>query len=644
MYKKRLVGLVGLVLVACILLQTGVIRVSVADANDDRQKIIVSLGDSYASGEGIPPFYGWDKVQDWSFSKPTDWLAHRSKNSWPGMLTLPGVGKMSENLDHWYFAAASGATTEHLLGKQEKHVNNSSLDYLINLNPVVKLGGYYRYELDPQLDVFKILKARGQKADYVTVSIGGNDMQFANVMMQAALMGGYSGFFFLQKKIDSIWKTYETETKYRITKAYRDIREHAGDQAVIIAVGYPGLLNVKGDKTFFNETEAQYIDFQVQKFNDELQKIVQSLQIEDKKIRYVSVMSDFFGHEAYTNDPYLNGIIMPARSDDLDNQSISSSYSLQPNKKGAEIYADCVQDIIDQTEGDWSNAYRRFVYREKYLKNPDDKYGSDANCVNFGLHDFDGNGIPELVIGNGVDAHMSAGCHVYTYRDDGICYLGQILSWPGSNESGEGLFYYDDAIYTGLFWEEEFQSSLCRNYYYLDDFGELKTELVETGSYDEEWSRDSYKVEQRTSDDTLFILGRDPARISFVMFSYSDIFENGWDLFVRFYESIETELMSHQDEQENEETLSGWKKIYQDFMPDTGLWMAHTEHAGYDFYFVCEDSDGSYLIAARFGSWGICLRKKSKFQMFKKTDGSMKVVPRKRGLRGTGSIIFPDNL
>ena len=264
-------------------------------------------------------------------------------------------------------------------------------------------------------------------------------------------------------------------------------------------------------------------------------------------------MSDFFGHEAYTNAPYLNGIIMPARSDDLDNQSISSSYSLQPNKKGAEIYADCVQDIIDQTEGDWSNAYRRFVYREKYLKNPDDKYGSDANCVNFGLHDFDGNGIPELVIGNGVDAHMSAGCHVYTYRDDGICYLGQILSWPGSNESGEGLFYYDDAIYTGLFWEEEFQSSLCRNYYYLDDFGELKTELVETGSYDEEWSRDSYKVEQRTSDDTLFILGRDPARISFVMFSYSDIFENGWDLFVRFYESIETELMSHQDEQENEE-------------------------------------------------------------------------------------------
>ena len=41
------------------------------------------------------------------------------------------------------------------------------------------------------------------------------------------------------------------------------IREHAGDQAVIIVVGYPGLLNVKGDKTFFNETEAQYIDFQV---------------------------------------------------------------------------------------------------------------------------------------------------------------------------------------------------------------------------------------------------------------------------------------------------------------------------------------------------------------------------------------------
>ena len=72
-------------------------------------RVIVSLGDSYSSGEGIPHFYNY-KLKLEERVKDQDWIAHRSENSWPGMLKLKGVsGTMKKNRgEHWYFAAASG--------------------------------------------------------------------------------------------------------------------------------------------------------------------------------------------------------------------------------------------------------------------------------------------------------------------------------------------------------------------------------------------------------------------------------------------------------------------------------------------------------------------------------------------------------
>ena len=58
------------------------VKVSAEPLSDDTggSRIMVSLGDSYSSGEGIEPFYGQNdavsqKVQN------QDWLAHRSETS-----------------------------------------------------------------------------------------------------------------------------------------------------------------------------------------------------------------------------------------------------------------------------------------------------------------------------------------------------------------------------------------------------------------------------------------------------------------------------------------------------------------------------------------------------------------------------------
>ncbi|MBQ1392315.1 MAG: hypothetical protein IIY81_02020, partial [Lachnospiraceae bacterium] len=60
---------------------------------NDEPIIVVSMGDSYSSGEGIEPFYG-QKENDNPNGKDLsrfakidndDWLAHRSMYSWPSL-------------------------------------------------------------------------------------------------------------------------------------------------------------------------------------------------------------------------------------------------------------------------------------------------------------------------------------------------------------------------------------------------------------------------------------------------------------------------------------------------------------------------------------------------------------------------------
>lgn len=103
---------------------------TVAEAVSD-DPVVVSLGDSYSSGEGLEPFYGQDKatadkVEDY------DWLAHRSQSAWPGRLkfdrdTNPVSDyKDSENGNKWYFVASSGAKIENLSGAQTKTYNHKA--------------------------------------------------------------------------------------------------------------------------------------------------------------------------------------------------------------------------------------------------------------------------------------------------------------------------------------------------------------------------------------------------------------------------------------------------------------------------------------------------------------------------------------
>ena len=306
-------------------------------------EIMVSLGDSYASGEGIEPFYGQGKPVEQKI-KDSDWLAHRSQNSWSSMLRLSkNDGTMAYYKDgYWVFAASSGAETKHFKEGQEK---------------TYSIGGYSdTCYLAPQLDAFK--KVNYGTVDYVTLSIGGNDAGFVDILIEAILADvNIINPYGFTDKIDSIWEEFEREggIRDRIKQTYSDISSAAGPQACIIVTGYPKLLNPDG-VFWVSSTTASYVNTNVSQFNRKIKGIVDECRSEGMNIYFVSVEEAFDGHEAYTDFPYLNGVEIPANSEDLNHSVPFSAYSIHPNYSGACVYAEEVQKLIDELEKEKGNV------------------------------------------------------------------------------------------------------------------------------------------------------------------------------------------------------------------------------------------------------------------------------------------------
>lgn len=310
-------------------------------ADEEKNMIMVSLGDSFSSGEGIEPFYGQD-LSNYSKVRNQDWLAHRSKSSWSGMLKLPGVeGTMSENRgDNWFFVATSGAETKHLKNSFEKEYDTDGYS-----------GSRY---IDPQLNVFKNLG--GEKADYVTLTLGGNDAKFTDVISEAVKSStiGILNPSSLSDKLNAIWDDFYKEDGIRddLEQAYMDIATAAGSQAKIIVAGYPKLLNKDGKGALFTKDAATTVNDSVSRFNAEIEMLVNSAKTSGLKICFVSVEEEFEGHEAYSKDAYMNKVEIFKQDEDLEDSGFISAYSMHPNEEGAKAYARCVQAKIDSIEKD----------------------------------------------------------------------------------------------------------------------------------------------------------------------------------------------------------------------------------------------------------------------------------------------------
>lgn len=365
---------------------------------DEDSPCVVSLGDSYSSGEGNSPYYGNGApvVRD---SNPV-WLAHRSKISWPGRLKVGDSKSLSEYANStWYFCACSGAVASNVYATEKEKTGQS-------------LFGEPSQTVNVPVQIKEALSSGASygNVDYVTLTIGGNDMNFAGIISSLAIQNGFINRNYLKDKLNDVWGKYdEGQPKYpdakqanlkdvtdesgfvhykklEISEAYKSIRKAFGNQAKIIVAGYPTLLDDSkyrkkiekkniwdlsslltqygydepdNDMSIgFSDYEAYMVNENVIAFNAELEELVNSSDLGD--IYFVSVEDEFRGHEAYTDEPYLNGIEWLHKRDDINYEDVSlivSAASFHPNngddkenRGGLEAYREAVQDKIDELE------------------------------------------------------------------------------------------------------------------------------------------------------------------------------------------------------------------------------------------------------------------------------------------------------
>ena len=465
--------------------------VNVVKAEDSAgNPVLVSMGDSYSSGEGIEPFI--DQNIDHK-ENSQNWMAHRSELAWSGKLELKRRDGssviMSDDKDNWYFVADSGAKTDQL---------SSGYDKPWNFGPF----NHGTTHMDAQLDVFDKISSEGKKADFVTLTIGGNDAGFADIIGQAATSFSYTSFLLPNRLSDTFDKAWDEFYKYfgtrdKIRWAYYDIADKAGYNAKIIVAGYPKLLSEQGGIIVpglnFDPKEARMINNEVHKFNDELEKIVEECRRTDNlehhaiNIYFVSVEKAFEGHEAYSKVPYINPVMEP-QEQELEAVfrpqgheptkwlNPTSSYSIHPDKNGAKLYAECIQNMIKTLMGETSDEETSPEPEEQPADNALTDFdligtwrttdGVDLTFKEDGTYEMDwGFGVPES--GDYSTGDISGSSFPITMEGSSILSMMQ-LAYGGahSNYHFEVLVSNDDEIYLVQVYDNyTAETSPCKLYF-----------------------------------------------------------------------------------------------------------------------------------------------------------------------------------
>lgn len=187
----------------------------------------------------------------------------------------------------------------------------------------------------------------------------------------------------------------------------------------------------------------------------------------------------------------------------------------------------------------WSEAFHNFVLRGGYWESAQSYTLITGSDIPFGLHDLDGDGIPELIAFNNDQFAAGMTSYVYAYQNGKVTYLGNI------GFRGYGFIYAPGSGYPGLYYQSG-NTGYYPGYYYTVENGRLKEELV-LETVDHQGDTIGWFETQTTSDDTLYGLfsgyftpdswndadwfnKRGLAKLS--MLTFDELDATGWDNFV----------------------------------------------------------------------------------------------------------------
>jgi lysophospholipase L1-like esterase len=229
----------------------------------------VALGDSYSSGVGTRVFYEESGECD------------RSPDAYGPKI----AAKRGYTLN---FEACSGAKTGEVIEKQLGKLTSSTA--------------------------------------LVTITIGGNDAGFSNVMLNCALY-----YFTCGSAISEGNEYIEKTLPGKLETTYKDIRAKA-TTAEVIVLGYPKLFTKEGttcNVNFLTSGNEKKINESAEKLDAAIKK-----QAEARGFKFVNPTSAFESHEVCAKEEWLNG------------QSNPLSESYHPNVKGQEEFTTLMNGAI----------------------------------------------------------------------------------------------------------------------------------------------------------------------------------------------------------------------------------------------------------------------------------------------------------
>lgn len=271
----------------------------------DRTFAYTGIGDSYASGEGAGSYFSETDRAD-PFND-----CHRSTHAYARLLgwgLAPGrIAELTEDGYEFNFGACSGAESPHVY-EEEQVLDDGEATH--------RLQSLYLQDA----------------VDLITVSLGGNDLGFADVVKGCALKSDCRPELPTDQQIRSVVYT-------SVRPVLTDLRNEESNPTVFL-FGYPSLFaevdcedlvptlggrNLPGRS--ISKAEQTALNERAVKLNEELAEAATSVGV-----HFVPV--DFEGHELCSEDPWLVGI----NEWDRDARVSDGDQRMHPTREGQQEY------------------------------------------------------------------------------------------------------------------------------------------------------------------------------------------------------------------------------------------------------------------------------------------------------------------
>ncbi len=321
----------------------------------------VAMGDSYSSGEGVQPFYP-------DSDKPGD-ACHRSTSAYPTLVKLPGqstpiAAQAAENKGAVFsFIACSGAETTGITADavdkpETKYDRDGNTDW-----------GHVQATAEGLQDDQGKLTGN---TTLVTLSIGGNDIRFADVLFGClTTKGNCSAKNFVLKRHSNNKLDPEPLGKFEpkvisdllpphLLATYVQIHDLAPD-AEIIVLGYPLLFTPSPTRSCtvgkvlgivrrsLSVDDQKWLNDMGNLLNRAIATEVTYARVHYHiQIYFVNPAPAFKDHEICSAHPWIYGLLSASKSGS--GRSIVNPGSFHPNKAGQAEFADLVNQCIANYE------------------------------------------------------------------------------------------------------------------------------------------------------------------------------------------------------------------------------------------------------------------------------------------------------